>query len=687
MPREAVKQVSIVLALQAAILTTSFVVKGWEYVSHSFTQVGRLRRSLINAMSREVSSYTEWLRLARQLDSTSKGVNEWILDDRSELYDSHTLRKRILDIESMIAKNDAFNLIFRLRGGLARDQFGLLQERLFSKAFQGTKRLVERYTQTVCSALNFIADEDIFSHNNNQSITCTSGDEDKIPIEAKLAFFNETRHAYGRTALLLSGGAALGYYHIGVAKVLAEEGLLPRVISGASAGSLMAAMIGSRTESELLDLVKTANFRKDFFSFGWQRKSSLTARFQFLLPSFFRTFGDVFLHLVSEKDSILKLDTNHLKEVIIANVGHYTFQEAFDRTGRIVNITVAPLNRYDRPRLLNYLTAPHVCIWSAACASCAIPGVFESIALVVKEPDGQYREQHEWMNQCATTTKEETTEENHTSSSSTTNSTKYSDGSIENDLPMQQLSELFNVNHFIVSQVNPHSFLLSSLSTHSTQGTPGPLRAAAGYLRFAKAQLREWLRNIIDLFMYRRTNSMFGITFRRGFAQILTQEYEGRENDISIMPWKLPAGISMISAFLSLMKNPTEAEFREIVKISERNTVRKKCPPAKFTSFGTLFSSPFPHPHLHPHTFLSLRFPSLRLPSFNCSTLFLSPYRIILFSSPMLHELELTVRLKSASISAFKDCDIASPNPLVNMPNQRKSQTKKVGLHSRLVQW
>ncbi len=29
----------------------------------------------------------------------------------------------------------------------------------------------------------------------------------------------------------------------------------------------------------------------------------------------------------------------------------------------------------------------------------------------------------------------------------------YSDGSVENDLPMKQLSELFNVNHFIVSQV------------------------------------------------------------------------------------------------------------------------------------------------------------------------------------------------------------------------------------------
>lgn len=33
---------------------------------------------------------------------------------------------------------------------------------------------------------------------------------------------------------------------------------------------------------------------------------------------------------------------------------------------------------------------------------------------------------------------------------------KWEDGSMQADLPMQRLSELFNVNHFIVSQVNPH---------------------------------------------------------------------------------------------------------------------------------------------------------------------------------------------------------------------------------------
>jgi len=33
---------------------------------------------------------------------------------------------------------------------------------------------------------------------------------------------------------------------------------------------------------------------------------------------------------------------------------------------------------------------------------------------------------------------------------------QWSDGSAQSDLPMQRLSEIFNVNNFIVSQVNPH---------------------------------------------------------------------------------------------------------------------------------------------------------------------------------------------------------------------------------------
>ena len=50
--------------------------------------------------------------------------------------------------------------------------------------------------QVVVKALNFVCDV-------NPAL-------DHIATDTKLAFFNEARHAYGRTALLLSGGAG-GY--------------------------------------------------------------------------------------------------------------------------------------------------------------------------------------------------------------------------------------------------------------------------------------------------------------------------------------------------------------------------------------------------------------------------------------------------------------------------------------------
>ena len=205
------------------------------------------------------------------------------------------------------------------------------------------------------------------------------------------------------------------------------------------------------------------------------------------------------------------------------NMGEYTFQEAYDRTGRIINITAAPTNNYDPPRLLNYLTAPHVCVWSAALASCAIPGMFDAVPLIVREPNGEFRVESNWCkfeiliiyyNTCNIVTVlvlpiymlqyVYTTNYNYLTMTTfiyviyiqyvatiiqppTKNSplsrtmslggfsfydkkdtvptkpkvkvtkvydeidvVKYTDGSIESDLPMVRLSELFNVNHFIV---------------------------------------------------------------------------------------------------------------------------------------------------------------------------------------------------------------------------------------------
>ncbi|EFN56547.1 hypothetical protein CHLNCDRAFT_144196 [Chlorella variabilis] len=65
-----------------------------------------------------------------------------------------------------------------------------------------------------------------------------------LPLEEKAAFLKETRHAFGRTALVLSGGGSLGAFHLGVVKALLEHGMLPRVLAGSSVGSIGAAGLG-----------------------------------------------------------------------------------------------------------------------------------------------------------------------------------------------------------------------------------------------------------------------------------------------------------------------------------------------------------------------------------------------------------------------------------------------------------
>jgi hypothetical protein len=88
------------------------------------------------------------------------GLDVWRQRDESSLYDCRVLRKRTKDIKWMIDQGDIFNLMFRIRGGLARDMYGMQHEGLFSKAAAGTKVLVEDYHSTVAASLNYICDTD-----------------------------------------------------------------------------------------------------------------------------------------------------------------------------------------------------------------------------------------------------------------------------------------------------------------------------------------------------------------------------------------------------------------------------------------------------------------------------------------------------------------------------------------------
>lgn len=71
--------------------------------------------------------------------------------------------------------------------------------------------------------------------------------------------------------------------------------------------------------------------------------------------------------------------------------GSLTFKEAYERTGRAMNVTVVPADRHSPTILLNHLTAPNCVIWSAIIASAAVPGILNPVVLMSKDRDGQLR--------------------------------------------------------------------------------------------------------------------------------------------------------------------------------------------------------------------------------------------------------------------------------------------------------
>lgn len=82
---------------------------------------------------------------------------------------------------------------------------------------------------------------------------------------------------------------------MGVVKCLWKQGLLPRVVSGASAGSIMVGILGVRTEHELSEMLKRENlisdtFRVNFFRCGGFSKTILNANKLVLYYSYCKVF-------------------------------------------------------------------------------------------------------------------------------------------------------------------------------------------------------------------------------------------------------------------------------------------------------------------------------------------------------------------------------------------------------------
>ena len=446
------------------------------------------RRSLRNplpARQRELEhapDYATWREIALDLDRL-EGVDAWKQDAASEDYDHLLIHERLEEMRRLRSTGEIRRLVHALHEGLHGNLGNITSPSLYGFARVGTKRLIEEYLTEVVRCLDYIC----------------AGDFPDFSQEDKIVFFKRTATSFGRSALLLSGGATLGMFHLGVIKALFEQKVLPRVISGSSAGAIIGGMVGTRTDEQLPQLFDSETL-------------NLAA------------FQRVNLRNALKHGGLM--NPAQLEQCLALNVGEETFTEAFQRTRRIFGVTVSAAEAHQQGRLLNYLTAPNVVISRAILASCAVPGVFPPVQLTARDFEGQvvpYLPSKRWI-----------------------------DGTVYSDLPMLRLSRLHNVNHYIVSQTNPH-VVPFMLNDHARRRGLVPLArelvvgAGRGTLRLARAHLQDSpVRRVAD-----QLNA------------VMAQRYSG---DINILPNHTPRQL------LRLFSNLDSRELATFIREGERAT-------------------------------------------------------------------------------------------------------------------
>ncbi|GAQ37682.1 hypothetical protein AtubIFM55763_006682 [Aspergillus tubingensis] len=461
------------------------------------------RKEALYLKKRNAVTYEEWRDAASELDELENN-SAWKETFECPDYDPHLVLDRLKQLDDARINCDISRMLFLIRTSLSRDLGNMSNASLYKHAHLGTKNLIDQYIDTALETILSLVE---LADKNRCDVV-----ESRYILDQLLA----ARQAFGRSALLFSGGATFGMNHIGVLKALWQANLLPRIISGASAGSIVCAVFCTRTEDELPALLDSFT-EGDFavFGEGTEEDTILQKTARFLKYGSF-------------------LDISHLAKVVRNWLGDITFQEAYNRTRRILNICVSSAGIYELPKLLNYITAPNVLIWSAVAVSCSVPVVFSPYALMAKDP--LTGEPVPWSDLHR----------------------QYIDGSVDGDLPMTRLSEMFNVNHFIVSQVNPHvvPFL-------PKDDGPDP------YLENSFTASR-WIRNITylakDEILHRMTvMSELGIfpTSLTKTVSIVNQKYSG---DINIYPEIQYSRIPV------MLRNPTTEFMLQACLSGERAT-------------------------------------------------------------------------------------------------------------------
>ncbi|EPS35359.1 hypothetical protein H072_11304 [Dactylellina haptotyla CBS 200.50] len=391
------------------------------------------------------NTFEEWQEAAEKLD-VALGKDVWRKNPISKRYDYRMIQERLEALENAREEGDVAAMVNLLRSGELgpiclndREQLVDISDRDASESWEyvppepiQTKLLIEDYIRTVMASLYYIAGLPI---------------SPMLPPQTKLDILHDTRSSFGRTSLVLQGGAIFGLYHIGVVKALLLRNLLPRIITGTGVGALIAALVCIHTDAELPGFLCGEGI--DLSAFAGKEKGGVKRKLLRILRTGYL------------------LDIGVIEKCVRANVGDLTFEEAYQRTKRVLNITLAEQKGpggAEIPGLLNHITTPNVLIYTAACASNATGGLYKAVELLCKDHNGvvvpytstlPYSQASE--KSTPPQTKAKLSSRNHADPRSS---------------PHARVAELFNVNHFIISQARPYiAPFISPAHTHSTSSS------------------------------------------------------------------------------------------------------------------------------------------------------------------------------------------------------------------------
>ncbi|CAF2036156.1 unnamed protein product [Rotaria magnacalcarata] len=443
-----------------------------------------IRPSTLN----NAETYEEWCEYAFETDKLH-GREIWKASSESKYYDENLTRTFTDELKRYRELRDSEKLIKKLQMCINKSMNGILNEHLYSKSLVGTKCVMEEYIKEIATSLKYLTEQaqslkvckthptHVLSSTIDNSITTAQADErhhsvttnksdDLSPLltspsttqlltntninsdnsALQSPFIEQTindlttdnsskgilstkfvlqalkamKSHYGATALCLSGGAGIGHYHWGVVKALVCSGYLPKIISGTSSGAIIAAVVCTRSDDELQSTLQAEVLlpHLNCFDAPWIDRIKRYFKCRAMFDQ------DVWLEKLqwfAGADGFEKIGL--------------TFKEAYEKTGRILNITATNARKHSPPLCLNYLSTPNVTIASAVLASSAVPGLIHPVHLIEKivNKDGQI-----------------------SYSSLDGEGLKYRDGSFENDIPLNYLSEVFGCSYFLVSQTNPH---------------------------------------------------------------------------------------------------------------------------------------------------------------------------------------------------------------------------------------